>query len=344
MKLLFVTQVIDRNDSVLGAYHEWVRALAGSFDSIEVICLREGEHELPANVRVHSLGKERGEAGKFIYAVRFLTLAWKLRPHYEAAFVHMNQEYVLLAGILWKILGKRIYLWRNHYAGSFLTDMAVLLSDKVFCTSHSSYIAKYRRNVFMPVGVDITHFTPDSRIVRAPNSILFLARIAPSKRPDIFIDALGILIGKGISFVASVYGSPKSGDEAYYESLKAKSEQLGLHGRVHFHGAIPNSKTPDVYRAHEIFVNCSPSGMFDKTLFEAAACGALVLAVSDDFVRVAGSEYVYLPTAESLAGRLEQLLLDSTFEVQRDRLQSVARENSLAALVAQISEVLTDKP
>lgn len=32
-----------------------------------------------------------------------------------------------------------------------------------------------------------------------------------------------------------------------------------------------------MYNNHEIFVNLSPSGMYDKTIFEAMACECLVL-------------------------------------------------------------------
>ncbi len=187
----------------------------------------------------------------------------------------------------------------------------------------------------MPVGVNLERFTADTLVKREPNSILFLARISPSKRPDMFIEALGLLIGKGVSFVASVYGSPLPEDVSYYESLKGRAEDLGLHARVSFHGAVPNTETPNVYRAHEVFVNCSPSGMFDKTLFEAAASGCVVLAVSDDFEEQAGEEYAFEPTAESLAGRLEELLRESSEKraILSKKLETIAKKNALNVLI-----------
>ncbi|MES2995154.1 MAG: glycosyltransferase family 4 protein [Patescibacteria group bacterium] len=307
MKLLFVTQVVDRNDEALGAYHGWLIELAKRFETIEVICLYEGEHALPANVRVHSLGKERGIRSALVYAVRFLRHAWRLRSDYDAVFVHMNQEYVLAAGWLWKLLGKRMYLWRNHYAGTLLTDIAAAFCAKVFCTSMHSYTARYRKTVLMPVGVDLARFEGADATPRAPRSILFLSRIAPSKRPDMFIEALGLLIGKGISFVASIYGSSLPADAAYHDSLEGRVEALGLHDRVRFYPGVPNEKAAPVFRAHDIFVNCSPSGMFDKTLFEAIAAGCVVLAISDDFARMAGGGTAFTDAA-SLAERLTSML------------------------------------
>ena len=338
MKLLIVTQAVDRSDPVLGFFHEWIRALATRFERIEVICLKEGEHDLPANVAVHSLGKERGSRGRLAYALRFLALSWKLRREYDAAFVHMNQEYLLLAGPLWKLLRKPAYLWRNHYAGNFLTDLAASFCTKVFCTSMHSHTAKYRKTRLMPVGVDLARFGGAASVRREPRSILFFARMAPSKRPDMFLDALGILLARGVSFVASLYGSPLPEDQAYYDSLKARAESLGLHDRVRFHPGVPNAEAPRVFSVHEIFVNCSPSGMFDKTIFEAAASGCVVLAMSDDFAVKAGEEF-HAVDAEGFADRLAEVLsvVPERLETARSQQEVLARRESLDTLVDRLA-------
>src|SRR3989338_2534636 len=132
MRLLIITQAVDNNDPVLGFFVSWIRELSKRFESVDVICLREGTHSLPANVSVHSLGKENLEIENWklkilrrpLYIMRFYRYAWSLRRSYDAVFVHMNQEYVLLGAILWKLLGKRVYMWRNHYSGGALTDTA----------------------------------------------------------------------------------------------------------------------------------------------------------------------------------------------------------------------------
>lgn len=342
MRLLFVTQVVDRNDAVLGAYHGWLTELAKRFEHIEVICLYEGEHTLPANVRVHSLGKEKGEAPSFVYAFRFLRLAWQLHSSYDTVFVHMNQEYLLLAGWLWKLLGKRMYLWRNHYAGSWLTDAAAWFCTSVFCTSTHSYTAKHKKTVLMPVGVDTERFHPNPAVIRTPRSILFLARMAPSKRPDMLVDALITLHAKGVEFTAAFYGSPLPQDEPYYRSLIERVEASGLVGIVGFHPAVANAETSSIYQQHEIFVNCSPSGMFDKTLFEAAVSNCLVLAASDDFAERMG-ESVHFTDADSLAERLGYHLELAAAERTAFlvKLKRIAGENALPQLVDALSHHVT---
>ncbi|MBU6323776.1 glycosyltransferase family 4 protein [Patescibacteria group bacterium] len=336
MKLLIVTQAVDTEDPVLGFFVGWIRAIAKRAERVEVICLREGKHELPENVRVHSLGKERGRAGRAAYAWRFLRLAWSLRKEYGAVFVHMNQEYVLIAGWLWKLLGKRIYMWRNHYAGTFATDLAASFCTKIFCTSKHSYTAKFKKTTLMPVGVDTVRFAPDARVTRVPRSILFLSRMAPSKRPAMLVDALIALAKDGVAFTATFVGSPLSQDEAYYKQLEERARSAGLGERITWKSGVPNSETPDLYRAHEIFVNASPSGMFDKTLFEAAASGAIVLASSEDFAKLAGEESCF-DSAETLAARLKDSLGKKPALILAER----ARLHSLSALADALTKELT---
>lgn len=347
MRLLIVTQAIDTQDPVLGFFHGWVAAIAARMEQVTVICLKEGAHDFPANVRVYSLGKEKGGASAFAYAARFLSLAWKLRHDYDRVFVHMNQEYILIAGWLWEILNKRVYMWRNHYAGSRLTDLAASTCTKVFCTSKHSYTAKYRKTVLMPVGIDLERFgtagVADSEaagVARVPDSILFFARMAPSKRPEMLIDALAQLRKKGIAFVATFIGSPLPEDEAWYEKLKESALPLG--DAISFKPGIPNSEAPAAYRAHEISVNASRSGMFDKTLFEAAACGCLVLATSDDFKGAAGTNQHFADAAE-LAERLAEALARSQEDRIHDRarMHALARAQSLATLADRLSVELS---
>ncbi|MEA2701844.1 MAG: hypothetical protein QOE22_553 [Candidatus Parcubacteria bacterium] len=342
MKLLFVTQVVDRNDGVLGAYHGWLTELAKHTERIEVICLYEGEHDLPANVTVHSLGKEslssrRKPLHRLLYVFRFKRLAWTLRHDYDAVFVHMNQEYLLIAGPFWKLLGKRIYMWRNHYAGSWLTDIAAAFCTKIFSTSRHSYTARYRKNVLMPVGIDTSLFRPDTSMARKPRSILFLARMTPSKNPLMLIEALRELKEKRVPFTATFVGSPPPEHEAYYRSLAGRAEHYGIAEYVTFLPNVSNRETPDLYRAHEVFVNCSRSGMFDKTIFEAVASGCVPFARSRDWEMLVGDERLsFAENGGSLAARLAAFfsLGETEQEAVRDMLaERAVAPNALSALI-----------
>ena len=213
--------------------------------------------------RVFSLGKESGKS-KIKYIKNFLNLILGLHKDYDSVFVHMNQEYVLLGGLLWKIMGKRIFLWRNHPYGNLLTRIAVWLSNKVFCTSKFAFVAKYKKTSLMPVGIDTNNFQfSNINFQKRKNKILFLGRMSPIKRPDLLIEALNILDKKKYYFVCDFYGDPM-----------LKIEKIN---KINFYKSVPNYETPKIYNEHEIFVNLTPSGSFDKTILEAAACGCLLV-------------------------------------------------------------------
>lgn len=285
LRLLILTQKVDKNDDALGFFHSWVTEFAKHCETVTVICLGKGEYDLPENVKVLSLGKKNQEKNavslilaKIRYIARFYFSIVRERRNYDIVFVHMNQEYVLLGGVLWKFLGKKVTMWRNHYAGNFLTRIAMMFCNKVFCTSKYSYTARSKKTVLMPVGIDTELFKKEDGTARKPNSILFLARIAPSKKAHLLIEALRILQKEGVLFTADFYGNSIPKDTPYLESLKEKVKEYSLQNRVTFEKGIPNSETPRVYRAYAVFVNASPNGMYDKTIFEAMACENLVLS------------------------------------------------------------------
>jgi glycosyltransferase involved in cell wall biosynthesis len=334
MRLLMCAQAADKDDTSLSFLLVWITELSRHFESVELVCLKEGAHSLPANVRVHSLGKETARGPHVVkrirYMARLLWFAWTLRHSYDRVHVFQNEEYLLVAGWLWKALGKPAHLWRNHYDGSFLTNVAAWFARKVFYTSQYSYTARFKHAERMPLGIDLTRFSPGDE-ARRPNSILFLARMAPSKRAEVLLDAVARLPGSvDVSFV----GDPLPQDAAYYASLKELAGKNPKGAGVRFLPGVPNDKTPDAYRSHLISVNTSRSGMYDKTIFEAAACGCLVLASSKDFAADADPRCAFDDgDAASLARQLEVLLsLSESERVALSRgLREMAERNSLTA-------------
>ncbi len=307
MRLLIITQKVDQNDDILGFMHGWIAEFAKHCEQVIVICLYEGEHNLPDNVRVFSLGKEKG-ASKWKYFINFYRYIWSERKNYDAVFVHMNQEYVLMGATFWFVTGKNIFMWRNHHAGSFLTDIAVAFCSKVFCTSKYSYTAQFKKTVLMPVGIDIEVFKPHLEISKTKN-ILFLARISPVKKPHVLIAALALLRERGTELSASFFGDPLPKDILYYDALKKTVADRHFEGVIQFEKGIPNTETVRVYNAHDIFVNLSSSGMYDKTIFEAMACGTLVLASNKNLIGEIDDMFIFEEdNVEELAQKLEHLI------------------------------------
>lgn len=343
MKLLIITQKVDKEDSILGFFHRWIIEFAKNFESLVVICLQKGKYDLPANVKVLSLGKEEGKS-QLKYLIRFYRYIWQERKKYDAVFVHMNQEYVLLGWKFWKLLGKKIYMWRNHYAGNIFTDIASMFCVKVFCTSKDSYTAKYKKIVIMPVGIDTSIFKANENIKRVSKSILSLGRISPSKNIHKLLESIKILKDKGIDFTVSIYGDALPKDMSYYQSLIDYVQNNSLDDRVIFHKGIPNTRTPEVYSAHEIFVNLSKSGMYDKTIFEAIACGCLIIASNRDIkAHIDPKLIVDDMDTKVIAGKIQSVL-----PLQKDEKEGITNEclkftieHSLSTLAEKVTKEIS---
>lgn len=345
VKLLIVTQAVDTEDPVLGFFVRWIEEFAKHAEQIQVICLKEGKHEsLPANVRVHSLGKEKDPprfARRLRYAIRFKMLAWCLRNDYDTVFVHMNSEYVVLAGILWRFLGKKVLLWRNHPKGDWMANLAVGLSHAVYATSSLSYV--YTRfpgkTRLMPVGIDTDQFVADTTIVRNSCSILFFGRISPVKRVDVFLKAVALLKERGVACEVHIIGSPHNpGDEEYHASLRSFVETNGLSKMVTWAPSIPHYEVSKLFSEHAILVNLTTTGSFDKTIFEAMSCGMLIATTNGALRGEIPGPFLAENTEEGVARCLQGLLAMPVeerrasaavlreFVVQRHSLKDLAKK------------------
>ena len=109
MKLLVITQKVDTNDQLLGFFTEWLKRLVGKFDKLTVLCLKKGQYDLPSNVKIISLGKDRG-VSKLKQLSTFYFLLFTFRKEYDSVLVHMNPIWMVLGGLPWKLMGKKRFL------------------------------------------------------------------------------------------------------------------------------------------------------------------------------------------------------------------------------------------
>jgi len=341
MKLLVITQKVDRNDPILGFFHRWVEEFAKHCELVTVICLEEGTHHLPKNVKVLSLGKEEGKS-KLRYVLRFYKYIWQERKNYDSVFVHMNQEYVILGWKFWRLWGKKIFLWRNHAKGSFLTRLAVFFSNKVFYTSPQSFTARFKKAVLIPVGIDTNFFKPDFSIEKQPNSILFLGRIAPVKNVETFIEALKGLRDKGVKFSATVAGAAVSKDAKYEKMICDKVIASNLGGEVRFVGAVSQIEALKLYREHEIYVNLTLSGSMDKTIFEALASGNLVLVSNQSCNEILPDQLMFKEKNSTDLAKKLKILVSMRAEEKRSLVDKISRYTNKHDLKNTIGDVLRE--
>lgn len=263
MKFLLVTQIVDKDDPILGFMHRWIEEFSKHVESVEVICLKEGKHALPSNVHVHSIGKEQGGGNAFLYSIRFMYLVWILRKQYDQVFVHMNPEYVVLAGWWWRITNKKVGLWYTHKSVDLKLRVAELFVDVIFTASKESFRLPSKKLQVMGHGIDTDFFAPDEKVSRG-NHLLSVGRLMPAKRHD-----LAIRVAKDAGVALRI-----AGEGVERERLTALARELGV--QVTFLGGLTQLGLRDEYRIATKLIHRSETGSLDKVVLEAAACGCLV--------------------------------------------------------------------
>lgn len=259
MKLLIVTQAVDTQDSDLGFFVRWIAEFAKHVEHIEVICLREGNHILPSNVRVHSLGKEKGTS-RIKYVFNFYRYIWRLRHNYDAVFVHMNPEYVVLGSPLWRLWDKRIGLWYTHKSVNLKLRFATLLSNVIFTASKESFRLSSKKVHVMGHGIDVDFFSPDTSVTRG-DWLLSVGRLMPSKRHNTAIRTAA-RDGKELHI---------AGEGSERKKLEKLAHSLGV--RVRFLGGLTQTQLREEYRTAARLIHTSETGSLDKVVLEALACG-----------------------------------------------------------------------
>lgn len=329
MRLLIFTQAVDTEDSVLGFFHEWIKRLAVSFESVEVICLKEGKHDLPQNVTVHSLGKEKGN-NRIQYIVNFFKYIFHLRNSYDKVFVHMNQEYILLGGIFWKFWGKDIFFWRNHVYGNIFTRIACSFAKKIFYTSNESFTARYKKAHKMPVGIDTEKY--QGGITRDENQFLVISRITPNKKIDFIVRGFMDSFHSSRAFGLTIYGGPIPKTKKYDMEIR---ELVHDSDNVHMMGEVTHDKTPTLYQESAFFINMTGPGSFDKTLIEALAGGAILITNNPAVKEVVAPEFFI--EGDNMEMFKNALLTAGTFgidrreDIRRKGRKYVEREHSLTS-------------
>ena len=350
MKLLIFTQKVDKNDSTLGFFCTWIREIAKTSESVSVICLEKGQEneqlDLPKNVTVYSLGKDpvvesthyraRKWFNKLFYLKNFYHYLLLISGSYDKVFVHMNQEYILFAGLYWKLKNIPIYFWRNHPRGNLFTYIAVLLSTKVFCTSKNSFTARFKKTIIMPAGIDITLYRPINGVVRKKYSVCMVGRISPIKHVELALEAVNEIISSGVQISLNIIGNPTEKDLTYYSSLKKYVEKNNLSTCVSFTEAVLPDKLPEIYNSHEVCLNLTEDGSFDKTIVEASACGAIPLVSNISLTGMLPDVCITQSFVSGVARSLK-VLLDAHQKVEiQDQLKSFVESQSLSFLVEKL--------
>jgi glycosyltransferase involved in cell wall biosynthesis len=289
MRLLFITQIVDKDDAVLGFTHGWLSEFAKHYEKVTVICLKEGKHDLPANVSVYSLGKET-EVSRFKYLKNFFKYIFSLKNEYDTVFVHMNYIYVLLGGFFWRSWGKKIGLWYVHRQTSFGLWVSEKFANIIFTSAPESFRLKSKKLIYVGHGVDKDVF---SCVVNEDQNnefnIIHVGRITPIKHIETLIQATNSLKNEIPNLSVKLIGVPTSSvDYKYQDTLRSLSDKLSVNNLIQFKGNVPNRLLTSEYCKASISVNMTPTGGWDKSVIESLMCGCPVFASNKSLKEVFG--------------------------------------------------------
>ena len=362
MKLLIITQSVDSENQILGFFIDWIKEFAKNCEKVSIVCLKKGKYDLPANVSVYSLGKELRERSdlenskrsylgeqfqKIKYAWQFYKIIWKLRPEYDSVFVHMNYVYVLLGGLFWKMLNKKVALWYVHRQKSFGLWLSQIFANDIFTSSPESFGYKSKKVVYVGHGVDSNKFSCEGKELKnGKTKIVHVGRITPIKNLETLILATELLRKKVGSVSVEFVGGPVTlADEKYFEQLKDIVKNMHLDDVVTFRGPVQSAEIGRVYCEANITVNMAPTGGWDKTVIESIMAKRPVFA-SNQGLRPVFGEYSdkFLFTQNDpldLANKIESFLVESNMDAILDNLRIHAvKEYGLSNLIKKITDKL----
>jgi len=268
MKLLITTQTVDANDPVLGFFVRWIEEFAKHCEKVTVICLNEGAHSLPNTVEVIKLKK----ASRIFRTLDLWRICISHRSEYDTVFVHMNPEYIVATGLLWRGMHKRMSLWYTHKSVTIPLRIAVLFAHTIFTASRESFRLRTKKLRIVGHGIDTDFFSPDASIARG-DWALSAGRLMQSKRHDLAI--------RQVAQENREIRIAGEGPERHH--LEALARELGA--RVQFLGALTQSQLRDEYRKAGCLLHTSETGSLDKVVLESLACG-LPVRTNDPALKV----------------------------------------------------------
>jgi glycosyltransferase involved in cell wall biosynthesis len=171
---------------------------------------------------------------------------------------------------------------------------------------------------------------PRTRGHGTPWQLAVVGRLSARKAPDVALEAVALLRGRGHDVRICLYGTPGPGQETYVEGLRARAEQPDLRGAVGFGGYC--APIWPALEGADILVAPSLGESFGNAVVEAQLAGRPVVAtaVQGHCETVTdGQTGVLVPPQNpgALAEALEELFADTE---RTDRLADAGRRSAMA--------------
>ena len=255
--------------------------------------MRTGRVDVPINVRIYSVGKERGysEARRAFEFYKILIRVLR-KDQIDICFAHMMPLFTVLAAPFLRARRIPIVTWYAHPSLTWILRLAHHFSRNMLASVTTAYPYKHDKLIAIGQGIDTNLFSPNVEVsLDEPPILLCVGRLSPSKISRPCLGQLRCCDKPGSSPSESCWwgelDAPR--DESHVRALHEQINRLGLENIVRFEPAVAMDKLPFWYRRCAVYVNLTPTGSGDKVAWEAMSCGSLCLAANEGFRETLGT-------------------------------------------------------
>ncbi|MCC6443330.1 MAG: glycosyltransferase family 4 protein [Armatimonadetes bacterium] len=315
MRVLLFNLATDADDSILGFTTRWIQSLARQVEFIHVVTMQSGRVAVPGNVRVYSLGKEKGWS-EVRRAAAFYRYLFDIlhQDTIDICFSHMIPLFTIMAGPVLRAKRIPIVTWYAHRQVTPQLKLAHYFSTRIVTSAEASYRYKRDKVEVLGQGIDTGLFTPDGAMHDDSPLLLSVGRLSPIKDPMTMVRAVHLLHQRGYNTVRmALVGGPPEHDQSYADKVRHLVRELHLEECAQFVGALPFEKVAGWHRLAFAHVNASPTDhSIDKAALEAMACGKPSLSSTEAFRETMGIHADTLlfrqGDADDLAVKIEALI------------------------------------
>jgi glycosyltransferase involved in cell wall biosynthesis len=272
-KVFFFTPKIDLSDPIFGHSLDWIRAISGKVNSLEVIAvhLENAPRNFGNNVHFSELGG--GSFSKrikgFFKLIHFGFVASFGERNQTVVIYHMLKEPGVIIGALLKLAKVHQILWYSHSANSIALKLTNCLVDQVFTPTINSYPIQSKKLRIIGHGIDSEKFN----VLNAPkenqrDGIISVGRISRIKKLESLIFAMAN-INEDVNFIGPIF------DEEYSKSLLNMSHEFQVNLKLS--GPKSYEQIQSIFLNSEMCYTGSPKTL-DKSAVQAAMCGCFVVS------------------------------------------------------------------
>ena len=165
----------------------------------------------------------------------------------------------------------------------------------------------------IPNGVDIEKFRPPISENKTKKTdiirLITVGRLSITKRVDILIDAVKILVGQGKNVRLLIVGGGSLKD-----SLEKTAAQKNLANFIEFRGIVDSEQMPQFYQNSDFYISATMQEGMSNAMLEAMASGLPIITTPcegiDELIKGNGV-IVKEETAEGIAGVISELVMDN---------------------------------